>query len=75
MAALFDIDRSIITKHLWNNFDSAELILDQVCAKFTQVADSGKTLNKILQSLCYHLSRLSRQFHLRHSIPPINLVI
>ena len=32
MATLFDVDRSVITKHLKNIFDSEELIADRVCA-------------------------------------------
>lgn len=35
---LFDVDRSVITKHLKNIYTSGELIEDSTCAKFAQVA-------------------------------------
>jgi len=40
---LFDIDRSVVTKHLQNVFADGELIESSVCAKFAQTADDGKT--------------------------------
>lgn len=40
---LFDVDRSVVTKHLKNIFDSGELDRNSVCAKFAQTADDGKT--------------------------------
>lgn len=40
---LFDVDRSVVTKHLKNVFDSGELSEKAVCAKFAQTADDGKT--------------------------------
>ena len=40
---LFDVDRSVVTKHLKNVFDSGELSEIAVCAKFAQTADDGKT--------------------------------
>ena len=43
MATLFDVDRSVITKHLKNIFDSNELTMEQVCAKFAHTAEDGKT--------------------------------
>ena len=43
MAALFDVDRSVITKHLKNIFETGELQQDSVCAKFAHTADDGKT--------------------------------
>ena len=39
---LFDVDRSVVTKHLKNLFESGELAEDSVCAKFAQTADDGK---------------------------------
>jgi len=33
---LFDVDRSVVTKHLKNVFDSGELSEKAVCAKFAQ---------------------------------------
>ena len=43
MGELFDIDRSVVAKHLKTIFDSGELEKNSVCAKFAQVADNGKT--------------------------------
>ena len=40
---LFDVDRSVVTKHLKNVFDSGELSEKAVCAKFAQTADDRKT--------------------------------
>jgi hypothetical protein len=40
---LFDVDRTVITKHLKNIFDSEELVEIAVCAKFAHTANDGKT--------------------------------
>ncbi len=40
---LFDVDRSVVTKHLKNIYESGELAEDSTCANFAQVADNGKT--------------------------------
>lgn len=40
---LFDVDRSVVAKHLKNVFVSGELNEEAVCAKFAQTADDGKT--------------------------------
>ena len=40
---LFDVDRSVVTKHLKNIYESGELVKELTCAKFAQVADNGKT--------------------------------
>lgn len=45
MATLFDVDRTVITKHLGNIFESSELQQNQVCAKFAHTADDGKSYN------------------------------
>jgi hypothetical protein len=42
IAMLFGVDRSVITKHLKNIFESAELNEDSVCAKFAHTAFDGK---------------------------------
>lgn len=43
MAQLFDVDRSVVTKHLKNIFESGELEENSACAIFAQTADDGKT--------------------------------
>ena len=48
---LFDIDRSVATKHLKNIFESKELDENAVCAKFAQTADDGKTYQYKFYSL------------------------
>lgn len=51
MALLFDCDRSVITKHLGNIFESGELKEDAVCAKFAHTASDGKTYQTQFYSL------------------------
>lgn len=48
---LFDVDRSVVTKHLKNVFESGELTQDSVCANFAQTADDGKTYQYKFYSL------------------------
>jgi hypothetical protein len=43
MAELFDVERSVITKHLNNIFKTEELDKDSVCAKIAHTAEDGKT--------------------------------
>ncbi|HAH87828.1 MAG TPA: hypothetical protein DCL60_10725 [Armatimonadetes bacterium] len=43
MADLFQTERSVITKHIRNIFDSGELDLNSVCAKIAHTATDGKT--------------------------------
>ncbi len=45
MAQLFGVDRTVVSKHLKNIFESSELQLDSVCAKFAHTAKDGKTYN------------------------------
>ena len=40
---LFDVDRSVVTKHLKKIFESGELSENATWAFFAQVADNGKT--------------------------------
>jgi hypothetical protein len=42
IAMLFGVDRSVITKHLKNIFESAELDKEATCAKFVHTAFDGK---------------------------------
>lgn len=45
IATLFDVDRTVITKHLKNIFDTHELEEDSVCAFFAHTAEDGKNYN------------------------------
>lgn len=42
MAELFEVDRTVITKHLKNIFASLELAENSVCANFAHTAEDGK---------------------------------
>lgn len=55
---LFDVDRSVVTKHLKNVFESGELSEDSTCANFAQVADNGKTYNYKF----YSLAAIAKEF-------------
>ena len=54
ISELFDIDRSVITKHLLNIFESGELNQNSACAKIAHTADDGKTY----QTLYYNLDAI-----------------
>ena len=54
MGELFDIDRTVITKHLKNIFNEDELSKDSVCAKFAHTATDGK----IYQTEFYNLDAI-----------------
>jgi death-on-curing family protein len=43
LSSLFDIERSVVTKHLRNIFNSKELNEDSVCAKIAHTAADGKS--------------------------------
>lgn len=45
IAQLFDVDRTVVSKHLKNIFESSELLQDSVCVKFAHTAEDGKTYN------------------------------
>ena len=51
MSILFDVDRTVITKHLKSIFDAEELDKDSVCAIFAHTAEDGK----IYQTQHYNL--------------------
>ncbi|MDD6070017.1 MAG: virulence RhuM family protein [Clostridiales bacterium] len=51
IATLFDIDRSVVAKHLLNIYAEKELDENSTCAKFAQVADNGKTYQYKFYSL------------------------
>ena len=48
---LFDVDRSVVTKHLKKIFTDGELDENSTCAFFAQVADNGKTYRYKFYSL------------------------
>jgi hypothetical protein len=45
MAELFGVERSVVTKHLKNIFETKELEENSVCAKFAHTAADGKNYN------------------------------
>jgi len=51
MAELFDVDWSVVTKHLKNIFTEKELSEDSVCAIFAHTAEDGKTYQTKFYSL------------------------
>ena len=42
MAQLFGVDRTVVSKHLKNIFESSELQQDSVCANFAHTAEDDK---------------------------------
>ena len=51
MSKLFDVDRSVITKHLKNIFEDEELEKKSVCAIFTHTATDGKNYETTFYNL------------------------
>lgn len=51
MATLFEVDRTVITKHLRNIFETGEILQSSVCAKFAHTADDGKVYNTMFYNL------------------------
>ncbi len=51
MALLFDIDRSVVTKHIKNIFSTGELLEDSVCAIFAHTAKDGKSYKTMFYNL------------------------
>ena len=50
IAALFGVDRSVVTKHLKNIFESGELSKEATCANFAQVRDEGgRSVNREIE--------------------------
>lgn len=54
MAKVFEVDRTVITKHLKNIFTDGELDKDTVCAKIAHTAEDGK----IYQTEFYNLDAI-----------------
>ena len=42
MSELFQVDRTVVTKHLKNIFNDKELDKNSVCAKFAHVGSTGQ---------------------------------
>ncbi len=42
MAQLFGVDRTVVSKHLKNIFESSKLLQDSVCANFAHTAEDDK---------------------------------
>lgn len=51
ISQLFDVDRTVVTKHLKNIYENGELVENATCANFAQVADNGKTYHYKFYSL------------------------
>jgi hypothetical protein len=51
IAELFNVDRSVVTKHLKNIFSDNELHIDSVCANFAHTAEDGKKYRTNFYSL------------------------
>lgn len=51
ISKLFDVDRSVVSRHLGNIFKEGELEENSTCANFAQVADNGKTYKYKFYSL------------------------
>lgn len=58
ISRLFDVDRSVVTKHLSNIFKEGELDENSTCANFAQVADNGKTYKYKF----YSLAAIAKEF-------------
>ena len=56
---LFDIDRSVVAKHLQNVFAAGELVESSTCANFAQAADDVKTYQYKIYNLLATISSFS----------------
>ena len=53
IARLFDVDRSVVTKHLKNVYESGELSEDATCANFAQVVLSDNSFSAKIFRRCF----------------------
>lgn len=68
MAVLFDVDRSVITKHLKNIFETKELQQDSVCAKIAHTAEDGKnTIRSFIISMLSFLLAIALILYVPHN--------
>lgn len=51
MAELFGVNRTVVSKHLKNIFETGELDENSVCAKFAHTATDGKRYNTSFYNL------------------------
>jgi death-on-curing family protein len=51
IAELFEIDRTVVNRHIRNIFNTDELDSDWVCAKFAHTAEDGKTYQVMFYNL------------------------
>ena len=82
MAELYGVDRSVITKHLKNIFESLELQQDAVSAIFAHTALDGKTYNTqfynqdeptICRKFRYMGSTWNKKWYVVNSDKPLNI--
>lgn len=71
IAALFNRDRTVVSKHIKNIFSEKELIQDSVCANFAHTANDGKTYQvshynlDVIISVGYRVkSKIATQFRI-----------
>lgn len=51
IASIFDVDRTVILKHIQNIYKTKELYKNSTCAKIAQVAADGKTRQMLIYNL------------------------
>ncbi|GHT67831.1 hypothetical protein FACS189452_06290 [Bacteroidia bacterium] len=51
LSTLFGVERSVVTKHIKNIFETGELAENSVCAKFAHTAEDGKNYNTSFYNL------------------------
>ena len=67
ISQLFDVDRSVVTKHLSNIFKEGELDENSTCANFAQVADNGKTY-KYIKDLIVEATEYNKKLALEEKV-------
>lgn len=51
LSTLFGVERSVVTKHIKNIFETGELQENSVCANFAHTASDGKSYNTMFYNL------------------------
>ena len=67
ISQLFEVDRSVVTKHLRNIFNEGELDENATCANFAQVADNGKTY-KYIKDLIVEATEYDKKLALEEKV-------